>query len=71
MSLLRLIISLLHAYIIVSYISVSCSLYIFLPLSIVTDDLKHKVNIVKTIENAMSCNHKDNKKVRKTSTLVQ
>jgi len=30
---------------------------IFLPLSIVTDGLKHKVN--KTIENAMSCNHKD------------
>ena len=51
---------LLHAYVIVSYVSVSCSLCIFLPLSIVIDGLKHKVN-----KNAMSCNHNGNEKCAK------
>jgi len=61
MSLLRklLVAHSFYAYVIVSYISVSCTLYIFLPLLIVIDGLTHKIN--KNIEDTMPCNHKYNK----------
>ena len=65
----HLIISSLHAYVIVSNVSVSYSIYLS-DLVVVIDGLRHSLQLIK-ISKTLSCNHKDNEKMHKTSTTVQ